>query len=358
MVDSRTASAMLSVLVGSVCIASVIWGRVGAGDTGVPRPNPVEATASRTEPPPSVPQAGRHPVAALPTAASAAAEGTIDRSITTGAIGHDSALRKPNPLAYADGKTGAPPTLTGVEAINYLAGNTLKREAPGKPARFTYFALRGVQGDGTERSFVAAAWDRNRSDLCEIAADGTPDCRPLTITLDGQYEFPGAKLGTVSIAGAAATLLKGNVAKFPDHVPFLDAPLAGASVTPAKVGATGPLALWAGIVGRLVSVESDDNAGAVRRILYYADDNRVLDVRLAPGDAAHPVAVSVTVGHWHASKTGICQTRSIGDTAQACFKPEAAGADGLRLVPLGSKGAKAQRLTVLNEADASRTAEQ
>ena len=338
---------MLSVMVGLACVTSVIWGRVGAGDTAVPRSSHGDATASATVPVVPVPQDGRHSVAAAP----ATAESQIDRSIPTGAIGHDSALRKPNPLAYTDGKTSGPPTLTGVEAINYLAGNTLKREEPGKPARFTYFALRGIQGEGNERSFVATAWDRNRPDLCGISANGTPDCRPLTITLDGQYEFPGAKLGAVSIGGAAAILLKGNVAKFPDHVPFLDQPPGGASLTPAKASATGPLALWAGFVGHLVAVESDDVPGADRHTLYYAEDSRLLDLRPTPGDAAHQAAVAITVGHWHASKTGVCQTRSIGDTAQVCFKPEASGADSLRLVPLG-KGAKALRLTVLNEAAA------
>ena len=350
MVDSKTASAMVSVMVGFGCMASVFWGRVGTGDTG-PRPSHVESAAARTELPASVPRAEAHPVAA----ASVATEAGIDRSIATGAIGHDSALRKPNPLAYADGKTSGPPTLTGVEAVNYLTGNTLKREEPGKPARFTYFAARGVEGDGNERNFVASAWDRNRPDLCDVAADGTPNCRPLTITLDGQYEFPGAKLGTVSIGGATATLLKGNVAKFPDHVPFLDEPPERAAVASVKAAAAGPLALWAGFVGRLVSVESDDSLGADRRILYYAEDNRVLDVRPTAGNAAHQAAVAVTVGHWHASKTGICQTRTIGDAAQSCFKPEASGLDNLRLVPIG-KGAKAQRLTVLTETSAPQTA--
>ena len=350
MVESKTVSALLSVMVGLGCMASVVWGGVGAGDTG-PRPSHVEASAARTEPAASVPRGEPHPVAA----ASERAEAGIDRSITTGAIGHDSALRKPNPLAYADGKTSGPPTLTGVEAINYLTGNTLKREAPGKPARYTYFASRGVEGDGNERSFVASAWDRNRPDLCEIAADGTPDCRPLTITLDGQYEFPGAKLGAVSIGGAAATLLKGNVAKFPDHVPFLDQAPASAAMPPARSVSAGPLALWAGFVGRLVSVESDETPGADRHILYYGEDNRVLDVRRTPGDAGHQAVVSVTVGHWHASRTGICQTRTIGDAAQSCFKPEASGLDSVRLVPIGKGGAKAQRLTVVSEADAAQT---
>ncbi len=350
MLDSKTASAMVSVMVGFGCMASVFWGRVGTGDVG-PRASHVETAAARSELPASVPRSEPHPAAAERT------EAGIDRSITTGAIGHDSALRKPNPLAYADGKTSAPPTLAGVEAVNYLTGNTLKREEPGKPAHYTYFASRGVQGDGNERSFVASAWDRNRPDLCEVAADGTPDCRPLTITLDGQYEFPGAKLGTVSIGGSTLTLLKGNVAKFPDHVPFLDEVPAGAALPPPKGGAAGATALWAGFVGRLVSVESDDVPGADRRILYYAGDNRVLDVRPTAGDAAHQAAVSVTVGHWHASKTGICQTRTIGDVAQSCFKPEASGPDSLRLVPIG-KGGKTQRLTVLTEAAAPLTAGQ
>lgn len=352
MVDSKTASAMVSVMVGFGCMAGVFWGRIGTGDAG-PATRHVEAAAARTELPAPVPRSEPHPVAA----AAERAEAGIDRSITTGAIGHDSALRKPNPLAYADGNTSGPPTLAGVEAINYLTGNTLKREEPGKPAHYTYFASRGVQGDGNERSFVASAWDRNRPDLCEIAGDGTPNCLPLTITLDGQYEFPGAKLGTASIGGATLTLLKGNVAKFPDHVPFIDEAQGGTAMPPSKGGAAGAPALWAGFVGRLVTVESDDVPGADRRILYYAEDNRVLDVRPTAGDATHQAAVSVTVGHWRASKSGICQTRTIGDTAQSCFKPEASGLDGLRLVPIG-KGGKAQRLTVLTEAAALPTAGQ
>ena len=347
MVDSKTASAIVSVVVGLGCMASVFWGRIGTGDTGS-RPSHVEATAARAEPAASAQRAEPRPTAA----AFERAEAGIDRSIATGAIGHDSALRKPNPLAYADVKTSGPPTLTGVEAVNYLTGNTLKREEPGQPAHYTYFASRGIQGDGNEKNFVASAWDRNRPDLCEITADGTPNCRLLTITLDGQYEFPGAKLGTVSIGGASATLLKGNVAKFPDHVPFLDEAPERAAMPPLKGRAAGATALWAGFVGRLVSVESDDAPGADRRLLYYAEDNRVLDLQPTPGDAAHRSAVSVTIGHWHASRTGICQTRTIGDAAQLCFKPEASGPDSLRLVPLGRVG-KAQRLTVLTEASAA-----
>ena len=343
---------MLTIVVGFCCMASVFWGRVGTGNIGVAQPNPVEAAASRTEPSASVTRAEPH----LLAAASEMPDAGIDRAITTGAIGHDSALRKPNPLAYADGKNGGPPTLTGVEAVNYLTGNTLKREELGKPAHYTYFASRGIQGDGDERSFVASAWDRNSPDLCEVAADGTPTCRPLVITLDGQYEFPGAKLGTVSIGGSAATLLRGNVAKFPDHVPFLDEAAGGTSMPPVKSGSAGALALWSGFVGRLVSVESDDTPGADRHTLFYAEDNRLLDVRSTPGDAEHQAAVSVKIGHWRASKTGICQTLTIGDTAQSCFKLEASGLDSVRFVPIG-KGSKAQRLTVLPDASAHRTAE-
>ena len=351
MMDSKTTSAMLTVVVGFGCMASVFWGRMGTGSTGVSRPNPVEAAMPQTEPSSSAPRAEPRHVAA----ASMAADAGIDRTITTGAIGHDSALRKPNPLAYADGKSSGLATLTGVEAVNYLAGNTLKREAPGKPAHYTYFAPRGIQGDGNERSFVASAWDRNRPDLCEIAADGTPTCRPLSITLDGQYESLGAKLGTVSIGGAAAILLKGNVAKFPDHVPLLDEAAGSTAVPPVKSGSAGALALWSGFVGRLVSVESDEVPGADRHTVYYAEDNRILDVRSTPGDAEHQAAVSVTVGHWHASKAGICQTRTLGDTAQSCFKLEASGLDSLRFVPIG-KGAKAQRVTVLTNASAHEAA--
>ncbi len=350
MVGSSTSSAMLTILVGLGCMAGVFWGRVGTGDSSV-QPSPMKAASSRTEPPASLPQLPSRPV----DAASGTMAAGIDRTITTGAIGHDSALRKPNPLAYADGKNGGPPTLTGVEAVNYLAGNTIKREEPGKPVRFTYFASRGVQGDGNERSFVASAWDRNRSDLCEVAADGTPTCRPLTITLDGQYEFPGAKLGAVSIGGAAATLLRGNVAKFPDYVPLLDATSDSAQATPAKAGSAGVPALWSGFVGRLVSVQNDDASGNDRRVLFYAADNRILDVHSTSGDAEHQVAVSVMVGHWHASKAGICQTRTIGDSVQSCFKPETSGIDSLRLVPIGKSG-KALRLTILTTANAAETA--
>ena len=126
---------------------------------------------------------------------------------------------------------------------------------------------------------------------------------------------------------------------------------------PAKAGAPGSLALWTGFVGRLLSVESDDAPGTDRRILYYAEDNRVLDVRPTAGDAAHQAAVSVTVGHWHASRTGICQTRTTGDAAQSCFKPEASGRDSLRRGPIGKTG-KALRRTVLTEAAAPQTAGQ
>ena len=139
-------------------------------------------------------------------------------------------------------------------------------------------------------------------------------------------------------------------------MPFIDEAPGGAAVPPSKGGAAGA-ALWAGFVGRLVSVDSDDVSGADRRILYYAEDNRFLDVRPTAGDATHQTAVSVTVGHWRASKSGLCQTRTIGDTAQSCFKPEASGPDSLRLVPIG-RGGKTQRLTVLTEAAALQTAGQ
>ena len=48
--------------------------------------------------------------------------------------------------------------------------------APGEPLRFTYFASRGVMGEGDERGFTARRWDRERPELCEAGpAGGHPD---------------------------------------------------------------------------------------------------------------------------------------------------------------------------------------
>ncbi len=341
---------MLTVLVGLGCMASVFWGRVGTGDSSA-QPNPMSGRV------PNGAAGLRSAAIPMPVAAaSGTTEAGIDRTITTGAIGHDSALRKPNPLAYADGKNGGPPTLTGVEAVNYLAGNTIKREEPGKPARFTYFASRGVQGDGNERSFVASAWDRNRPDLCEVAADGTPTCRPLTITLDGQYEFPGAKLGSRVDRGRSRDPVERAMSpSSPITCRFLERASDSAQATAAKAGSAGAPALWAGFVGRLVSVQKRRR---IRRRPAHPLLRRGQSRSRRPLDTGGCRAPGCGFGYGR--PLARVQDRHLPDAndrrrAQSCFKPEASGLDSVRLVPIG-KGGKPQRVTVLTAASAPQTA--
>ena len=295
------------------------------------------------EPPPRAPATGA-PAAGAPAVApvaAAPAAANVDTLLPTGSIAPGSALHVPNPAAYADAaKAGSSLILTGAEAINYLAGNTLRREGPGEPLHFTYFASRGVMGDGDERVFTARRWDRERPDLCELGRDGAVLCRSVTIMLDGKYEVPGARLGTVTLGAAdgvgpsTAVLVKGDSIRFPEHIPLLDSAVDVAATPPAP--STGRSADPVGeVVGRpaLAVAEADPRR---RQVVFYAKDNRRLELQQV--QAGDGVAVRVTVGRWRTAKAGLCETRVIGDAAQSCFKPEPAADGAVRLTPVGRSG--------------------
>ena len=300
------------------------------------------------------------PVAAAMAARPAADAGEVDATLPTGSIGPGSALHAPNPAAYADAaKAGSSTVVTGAEAINYLAGNTLRREGPGEPPHFTYFASRGLMGDGDEHGFTARRWDRERPELCESGRDGAPACRSVSILLDGKYEFPGARLGTVRLAAAdgapaaTAVLIKGNVIRFPEHVPFLDSTVDVAVAGGVPGGGPKGGDPVEGFVGHPVSAVADGAGARSRQIVFYANDNRRLELRQV--QAGDGVAVQVTVGHWRTIKASLCQTKVTGAAAQTCFKVEAV-AGGARLMPAG-KGGEAQTLTVLPESGSREVAQ-
>ena len=349
MVSSRGVSAVVCVVIGLGCIGSVVRGHRGGA---VAVADAAVGAASKPAP------------AAQPTPAGpAVAAAEVDTTLPTGSIEPGSALHRPNPAAYADAaKAGSSLIVAGAEAINYLAGNTLRREGPGEPLHFTYFASRGLMGEGDERGFTARRWDRERPELCETARDGAALCRSVSILLDGKYEFPGARLGTVTLGGAGgapavtAVLVKGNAIHFPEHIPFLDSTVqvAAAGDAASGDGATGGDPLEA-LVGHPVAVSADGaGAGARgRQIVYYAKDNRRLELQqVQAGDGK---AVQVKVGHWHTAKANLCETRVTGAAAQSCFRVEAA-ANGLRLVPAGKAG-EALALTVLPETGAREVAQ-
>ncbi len=310
------------------------------------------APAEAARPPPTP---GRRPAAA-----------EVDTALPTGSLGPGSAVHVPNPAAYRDApKMGDPVTVAGAEAINYLAGNTLRREGPGEPLHFTYFASRGLMGEGDERAFTARRWDRERPELCEAGRDGAPLCRSVSILLDGKYEFPGARLGTVTLGAAGgvpaatAVLVKGNAIHFPEHIPFLDSTVDVAAADEAAPGGGsrdgGPKGgdPVEALVGHPVAAVVEGAGARGRQIVYYAKDNRRLELqRVQAGDGR---AVQVTVGHWHVAKANLCQTRATGTAAQTCFKLEPAEA-GLRLVPAGRAG-EAQTLTPLPETGAREVAQ-
>ncbi len=346
----KNLSAILSVVLGLGCIGGFLRNHATEpADRIVAAPRP---TVMGTAEPKGPQSADRIQSAAAETAG-------IDTSLPTGSIDRGSALRAPNPAAYADAaKDGSSLRLTGAEAVNYLAGNTLRREGPGEPLHFTYFASRGLQGEGSERGFVARAWNRNGSDLCDTGPDGAVACRPIAIQLDATSELAGGKLGIVTIGGSAtAVLIKGNVLKFPEHIPFLDSDVSARAETGQEAaGVVGKgAAAWNGIVGHAASVVGEA-ADAARHIVYYAKDNRMLDLQQIDGGPARGVAVKVVVGHWRTSKALLCQTRVIGDAAQTCFKPEAIGDGSVRLVPSG-KGGDAQLVNVLTETGARTVAQ-
>ncbi len=345
MVSSRGVSALVCVVIGLGCIGSLVREHRG------------EAVADAA--PARSPEA--KPAPAAPAARPAVAAVEVDTALPTGSIGPGSAVHVPNPAAYRDApRMGDPVTVAGAEAINYLAGNTLRRERPGEPLRFTYFASRGLMGEGDERSFTARRWDRDRPELCETGRDGAPLCRSVSILLDGKYEFPGARLGTVTLGAAGglpaatAVLVKGNAIHFPEHIPFLDSTVDGAAADETVLGgsAKGGDPVEA-LVGHPVAAVAEGAGVRGRQILYYAKDNRRLELQqVQVGDGT---AVQVMVGHWHAARGNICQTRVTGTAAQACFKVEAAGA-GVRLAPAGRAG-EAQTLTPLPETGAREVAQ-
>lgn len=350
MVSNRGVSAVVCSVLGFGCIGSLVLGHRGEA---------VPAAAVAQAAPVSAPAA--KPAAAVPAARPVVAEADIDTDLTTGSIQPGSAVHVPNPAAYKGApKMGDPVTVAGAEAINYLAGNTLRREGPGEPLHFTYFASRGLMGEGDERGFTARRWDRERPELCEAGRDGAPVCRSVSILLDGKYEFPGARLGTVTLGAAGgapavtAVLVKGNAIHFPEHIPFLDSTVDVATTDEPAAGvrpAAGDPA--EALAGHPVAVVADGAGTRARQIVYYAKDNRRLELQqVQVGDGK---AVQVTVGHWHTAKASLCQTRVTGTAAQTCFKMEAAAA-GMRLVPAGRAG-DAQTLTPLPETGAREIAQ-
>ena len=372
---------MVSVVIGLVCIGGVVreYRGEGAGvtvdDAAHVRPPEAKPAAAGSKVAGASPrnlaqlhEEARQDCVGLPTqsclapaARPSTAAADIDMDLATGSIGPGSALHHPNPGAYADAaRAGAPSTVTGAEAINYLAGNTLRREGPGEPLHFTYFASRGLMGEGDERGFTARRWDRERPELCETGRGGGALCRSVSILLDGKYEFPGSRLGAVTLGAAGgepavtAVLVKGNAIRFPEHIPFLDSTVDVATAGEAAPGdrAKGGDPAEA-LAGHPVAVVADRAGARGRQIVYYAKDNRRLELQqVQVGDG---VAVQVTVGHWRIAKASLCQIRATGAAAQSCFKVEPA-ANGLRLVPAGKAG-DAQTLTLLPETGAREVAQ-
>jgi len=360
-------------MVGLCCMASVI--RRHGHDDGAAvavtirpdtRPDTDQgsaAEASVAEASTPAPRAPARPAVAIAEAAPADAADEIDTELTTGSIAPGSALHRPNPAAYADAAKASPGlVVTGAEAINYLAGNTLRREAPGQAPRFAYFASRGVMGEGDERSFTARRWERERPELCETGPAGETLCRSVSILLDGKYEFPGARLGTVTLGAVdgsgptTAALIKGNAIHFPEHIPLLDssvdvadAPPAAGDV-PARPKGGDP---FDAIVGRAAAATSEAGAKA-RQLVYYGRDNRRLE--LQPVQLGDAKGVQVTMGHWRMTKANLCQSRQMGEAAQTCFKVEAQAGGTLRLSPSGKTG-EAQTLAPLPETSAREVAQ-
>ena len=344
MVSSRGVSALVCAVVGLSCIVEVLRGH-GRSDAAavvmaIPPAPEVSAPVQKRVTSPSIPTV------------TAQAPADVDTSLTTGSIPPGPALHVPNPAAYAEAaKAGTAPTVTGVEAINYLAGNTLRREGPGEPRHLTYFSSRGVMGDGDERGFTARRWQRETPELCETGSGGGLLCRSVTIVLDGKYEFPGARLGSVTLGAVAglgpqtAELVKGDVLHFPDYIPLLDSVDGADGTSPqVKTPSKGGDALD-GMVDQAAALVADGD-GKSRQIVFYARDNRRLE--LLPVQSGDGRAVQVTVGHWRSAKGTLCQSRVIGEAAQTCFKVDPLPGHALRLVPAGKTG-DAQTLTALPE---------
>lgn len=311
---------MVCLMVGLCCVGSMVRGH-GGGAAATMAPEPPRRTAEAAATPP------------------APGPAEVDTDLPTGSLPTSPALRVPNPAAYAEAaRAGSPLVLTGAEAINYLAGNTLRREGPGEPLHLTYFAARGVMGDGDERGFTARRWDRERPELCEDGRDGAALCRGVTIQLDGKFESPGARIGTVTLGAAGgagpstAVLVSGNGLRMPEHIPFLDSAVdLSAAAAPAPRGAD-PLGEIVGHPALSMS-EADPRR---RQVVLYAKDNRRLALQqVQAGDGR---AVRVTVGHWRSAKGGLCETRGPGESGQLCFKPEMAADGTVRLAPAGRSG--------------------
>jgi hypothetical protein len=355
MVSSRGVSALACAAVGLTCIVHGLGGHGHSDAAAVAMAIPPAPPAA--EPPP------RRPPLAVPPAPepAAAAAAAVDTSLATGSIPPGPALHVPNPAAYAEAKTGTPPTVTGLEAINYLAGNTLRREGPGEPLHFTHFSSRGVMADGDEHSFTARRWQRETPELCETGSAGDTLCRSVTIVLDGKYEYPGARLGTVTLGAVGgsgpttAELVKGNSLHVPDHIPLLDSDVAGED--PAATVMRAPPKGGDGfdaLVGQAVGLVPDGDAKS-RQIVFYTRDNRRLE--LQPIQSGDGRAVQVTVGHWRSAKGTLCQSRLLGEGAQTCFKVEPLAGRALHLVPVGKTGS-AETLTALPETDVREVAQE
>ncbi len=267
---------------------------------------------------------------------------TADDAPPAGAGSADAASAR----AFAKGPSVS--IATGPDALAVLAGNSLKRDAPGGVQRYTYFATRGWQADGDERGFTVRTWDRSSGRFCEpVARPGKApkqSCMALEIRYtSAETEADGALLGVMRIGRDDwAFLVKGNAAHFPDRIPSLDSavePQAAAGPV-AKVTASGKAA-WTAMQGRTFALGT---TAAEPRIVTFNRDGRLLMVDAHGEGALANEGVKITLGRWTFDKGLLCQGGADPAGPRSCARPDAYGPTLVRLVPKALAAAGASPL--------------
>ena len=233
-------------------------------------------------------------------------------------------------------KKAAPVTaaeLTGRNALEFLAGNTVRINGDDDDVTYQYFSRRGWRGDKTGTTLVAHRWVSKENRLCDIRADESVACETITIRPErSPKKDSGALLGNIVYSDQKTLpVYRGNVAAFPENIPLIEGPHDTARTPqPKAASAIGKEALKGLIDHPLLSVRNRTGL----RAFYYEPDGRWIEVQpLVRASKSAAGGVAVSVGQWRFVDGTFCQQGSGLELSQACFRPEQWGETTFRLVP-------------------------
>ena len=228
--------------------------------------------------------------------------------------------------------------LTGAKAAAFLAGNSVNDagESLGG-ATLGYFAPRGLWASFGRTSIAVRPWDPKGEALCQ-PKPGAPQavvCIPLRVR---QCSGEGAGTPTIGYLmlheGRWSPVYRGNVQRFPDHIPVLDPPR-HASTAVHRERRGGALRAASTVLDRDSAYRrSDARPDGRDQVFVFAADGRRLDFRMPADD--HPREVLIRTGWWSLAKGILCQGTSRDHADCATPKPGSGGRVALLPVDAGS----------------------